>query len=73
VIGTEIEETQVELARKNAIKRQVDNVQFQTADLYRLPFEDNSFDAVFISAVLGNLRDPLRGVREAHRVLKPGA
>jgi ubiquinone/menaquinone biosynthesis C-methylase UbiE len=72
VIGTEIEETQVDLARKNAVKRRVDNVQFQTADLYRLPFADNSFDAVFISAVLGNLREPIRGVREAYRVLKPG-
>jgi ubiquinone/menaquinone biosynthesis C-methylase UbiE len=72
VIGTEIEESQVELARQNAIKRKVSNVQFQTADLYRLPFEDNSFDAVFISAVLGNLRKPGWGVAEAHRVLKPG-
>jgi ubiquinone/menaquinone biosynthesis C-methylase UbiE len=72
VIGTEIEQSQVDLARKNAIKRNVSNVQFQTADLYRLPFEDNSFDAVFISAVLGNLRKSDQGVAEAHRVLKPG-
>ena len=28
-------------------------------------------DAVFISAVLGNLREPLRGIVEARRVLKP--
>ena len=72
VIGTEIEPSQVELARQNAVKRKVANVRFETADLYRLPFQDNSFDAVFISAVLGNLRDPARGVREAYRVLKPG-
>jgi ubiquinone/menaquinone biosynthesis C-methylase UbiE len=72
VIGTEIEPSQVELARQNAVKRNVTNVRFETADLYQLPFKDNSFDAVFISAVLGNLRQPIRGVREAHRVLKPG-
>jgi SAM-dependent methyltransferase len=72
VTGTEIEEAQVALARRNAANRKVMNVQFETADLYKLPFADNTFDAVFISAVLGNLREPIRGVREAHRVLKPG-
>jgi ubiquinone/menaquinone biosynthesis C-methylase UbiE len=72
VVGTEIEYSQVELARRNAINRCVQNVRFETADLYELPFPDNSFDAVFISAVLGNLRKPISGVREAYRVLKPG-
>jgi ubiquinone/menaquinone biosynthesis C-methylase UbiE len=42
------------------------------ADIYELPFEDASFDAVFSSAVLSNLLEPVRGLREAHRVLKPG-
>ena len=72
VIGTEIEPSQVEIASKNAQRFKVDNVRFETADLYQLPFEDNSFDAVFISAVLANLREPSRGVGEAYRVLKPG-
>jgi len=72
VTGTEIEEAQVALARQNAAKRQITNAQFEAADLYKLPYADNTFDAVFISAVLGNLREPIRGVREAHRVLKPG-
>jgi len=72
VLGTEIEETHVAVARANAAARNVSNVRFETADLYELPFADASFDAVFISAVLGNLREPIRGVREAYRVLKPG-
>ncbi len=72
VMGTEIEETHVALARENAAARNVHNARFEAADLYELPFADASFDAVFISAVLGNLREPSRGVREAYRVLKPG-
>jgi len=72
VVGTEIEDSHVVIARANAAKRNVSNVRFETADIYRLPFEDAAFDAVFISAVLGNLREPIRGLREAHRVLKPG-
>jgi ubiquinone/menaquinone biosynthesis C-methylase UbiE len=72
VVGTEIEESHVALARENAATRNVSNVRFEVADLYQLPFADSSFDAVFISAVISNLREPLRGLREVFRVLKPG-
>jgi SAM-dependent methyltransferase len=72
VVGTEIESSQVTLARENAAGRIVSNARFEVADIYELPFEDASFDAVFISAVLANLREPVGGLREAYRVLKPG-
>lgn len=72
VVGTEIEDSHVALAREKAATRGVTNARFQAADLYQLPFADGSFDAVFVSAVLSNLREPLRGLREAFRVLKPG-
>ena len=51
VVGTEIEDSQVALARENASTRNVSNVRFEVADIYALPFESASFDAVFISAV----------------------
>jgi ubiquinone/menaquinone biosynthesis C-methylase UbiE len=72
VVGTDIEQSQMDLATKNAAAKQVDNAQFKAANIYELPFEDASFDAVFMSALIGNLREPKRGLREAHRVLKPG-
>lgn len=72
VVGTEIEASQVALARENAARQAVSNASFEVANIYELPFEDGSFDAVFISAVLANLREPVRGLREAHRVLKAG-
>lgn len=72
VVGIEIEESQVALARENASERNVSNARFEVADIYELPFRDAIFDAVFISAVLGNLREPVRGLREAYRILKPG-
>ncbi len=71
-VGTEIEASQVKLASENAAAHQVSNARFEVADIYRLPFEDASFDAVFISAVMGNLQEPVRGLREAYRVLRPG-
>ncbi len=38
-----------------------------------LPFEDGTFDAVFSSAMLQHLPDPLAVMREVRRVARPGA
>ncbi len=42
------------------------------ADTYALPFPDQSFDAVTSAFLLRNLAEPLVGLREQIRVLKPG-
>lgn len=72
VVGTDIEASQVAVATGNASRRNLPNARFEVADIYELPFEAASFDAVFVSAVLGNLKEPIRGLREVYRVLKPG-
>src|SRR5262245_65213227 len=67
VVGTEIESTQVALAQQNAAAHHVSNVSFKVGSLYDLPFESETFDAVFLSAILGNLQEPVRGLLEAYR------
>ena len=42
------------------------------ADAQRLPFADGSFDVVAGSLVFCSVADPLRGLVEARRVLRPG-
>jgi SAM-dependent methyltransferase len=42
------------------------------ADITKLPFPDNEFDVVISSRVFQYVPDPLLGVSEAYRVLKPG-
>lgn len=42
------------------------------ADSCRLPFADASFDTVFVRGLLHHLPDPVAGMREVARVLRPG-
>jgi Methyltransferase domain len=42
------------------------------ADAHAIPFADDSFDAVWVQAVLEHVLQPERVVEEIHRVLRPG-
>jgi demethylmenaquinone methyltransferase/2-methoxy-6-polyprenyl-1,4-benzoquinol methylase len=55
-------------------KRHADNpfVEFVQADATKLPFDDESFDAVTISFGLRNVADPRGAIDEFIRVTKPG-
>lgn len=45
---------------------------FKQANATHLPFEDNSFDAIFYSLLLHWTSDPRRAIEEFVRVVKPG-
>jgi SAM-dependent methyltransferase len=72
VTGIDFALSQVERASASAARAQVRNISFQVADCYCLPFGDDTFDRVFSHALLEHLSDPVRALRELHRVLKPG-
>ena len=48
------------------------NMKLHTADVMRLPFEDNSFDIVLMNLILAVVPQPVEALKEASRVLKPG-
>jgi ubiquinone/menaquinone biosynthesis C-methylase UbiE len=50
-----------------------DRITFAASDLTRLPYADESFDAVVCGWVLEHLPDPRPGLRELARVMKSGA
>lgn len=72
VVGIDFQPSQVAQAQASSASRQIANVRFEVADAYRLPFPNNSFDAVFAHAVLWHLREPVRALAEMRRVLRPG-
>jgi demethylmenaquinone methyltransferase / 2-methoxy-6-polyprenyl-1,4-benzoquinol methylase len=53
-------------------KQNLPHLPFTAGDGTRLPFADDTFDAVTISFGLRNIVDPLAGLRELRRVAKPG-
>lgn len=48
------------------------SVELVQADGQALPFADETFDAVIFTLALCTIPDPIRAIREARRVLRPG-
>jgi ubiquinone/menaquinone biosynthesis C-methylase UbiE len=47
-------------------------LQVEVADVQELPYENGTFDTVATSCTFCSVPNPLRGLRELHRCLKPG-
>ncbi len=71
VVGVDLSETAIGLARKNLALHGVPGSAF-VADGGTLPFGDSSVDVVYAHGVLQYAPEPRRIVEESLRVLKPG-
>lgn len=69
-VGIDVDPGEVERARQLAAEQGVGNAQFQTGNVYELPFADGTFDAAFSNALLDHLSDPIAALREIRRILK---
>ena len=71
---TSIDISEESLAKAQALvrKHKIKNVTFQQADIFDLPFKNESFDHVFICFVLEHLPDPLKALASLKKVLKKG-
>lgn len=59
-------------ARENVRKKGIENVRFLQADIFSLPFEEESFDHIFVCFVLEHLPNPAEALKNLKKVLKPG-
>jgi ubiquinone/menaquinone biosynthesis C-methylase UbiE len=72
IVGIDVDPLQIEVARKSAADRGIENAGFVTASVLQLPFDDATFDVVYANAVLLYVREPVRALAEMRRVLRPG-
>ncbi|WP_368744773.1 class I SAM-dependent methyltransferase [Desertibaculum subflavum] len=72
VVATDLVEDMLSGARRRAAAIQLNQVEFQAADMEALPFPDAGFDRVTCRFGIMFAPDTRRALSEAHRVLKPG-
>jgi demethylmenaquinone methyltransferase / 2-methoxy-6-polyprenyl-1,4-benzoquinol methylase len=67
VVGLDFSPQMLDVARRDH-----PGIEFIEGDALKLPFEDASFDACTIAFGLRNLAEPVKGLREMVRVVRPG-
>ena len=71
--GIDLSGRLIKMARVNARKAGVaDRLNFEVGNAAKLRSEDESYDMVISTGMLHMLKDPVKVLRECHRVLKPG-
>ncbi|MEN8908172.1 MAG: methyltransferase domain-containing protein [Clostridiales bacterium] len=70
VTGLDITEEMIEKAKINSLELKLKNIEFVLGDIERLPFEDNTFDAVMSNCVINHADDKATVFSEIYRVLK---
>ncbi len=69
-IGLDISRRMLERANER-LKKTRKRAELIQGDVEFLPFKDNTFDAVVSTYVFCSVEDPIRGLKEVYRVLKP--
>jgi ubiquinone/menaquinone biosynthesis C-methylase UbiE len=72
VVGVDLSANMTEIARKNAAKRGLRNVEFVTMDAEKLEFAENTFDAAVSCFGFQIVTNPRAAAKEIFRVLRPG-
>lgn len=72
VVITDLAEDMLAIARENATKRGIKNIETRACDVCELPFADNTFDAISCRFGFMFFPDILLAAKEMYRVLKPG-
>lgn len=72
VIGVDMTEDMIALAKRNAEKGGFTNVEFRLGDIEAMPVADATIDVIISNCVINLVPDKQKAFAEAFRVLKPG-
>ena len=72
VTGIDVDDAEFAEARAYAAAHGISNVEFREGSIYELDLADASVDVCTLCSMMETLDDPLAGLAEVRRVLKPG-
>jgi ubiquinone/menaquinone biosynthesis C-methylase UbiE len=72
IISVDISPESLKKARENLKEKDIKNVRFLQADIFSLPFEEESFDHIFVCFVLEHLQNPVEALKTLKIFLRPG-
>lgn len=72
VYGVDMTDDMLTLARRNAAKHGISNVEFRKGNIENLPLTEQSIDVIISNCVINLSPDKGETLKEAFRVLKPG-
>ena len=70
ITAIDISPKMIEAAKEKRRKLNIDNIDFNVADGYELPYQDKEFDVISLFNVLHMIKEPKRQLREIYRLLK---
>ncbi|GAG62852.1 unnamed protein product [marine sediment metagenome] len=71
VTTIDIEERMIERVKNRMKNEGIKNIETQVANVYKLPYQDNSFDLIYMIAVFNEIPHQGDALKEFYRVLKP--
>ena len=72
VLGVDISQELINVAKANNQKNPADNLLFQTGNVYELDLKENSFDFAYSRFLFQHLAHPVQALKNVLRILKPG-
>ena len=72
LIAVDIQPAMIAQVEARVRRAGLTNVETHVASAYDLPLDDGTVDRAFLITVLPEIPDPVRGLREVYRALKPG-
>lgn len=68
----DLQQEMLDHTTRRAHRQGIENMVASRGDAQALPYPDGSFDAAYLTVVLGEISDQEQALRELRRVLKPG-
>ena len=71
LVTIDIEPKMIERVKQRLTAEGISNIEARVANVYDLPFDEQSFDLIYMIAVINEIPDIPQALAEFHRVLKP--